>query len=235
MKTYFIKFIFTLIFLLPLNAFAELPWQHDQHTRYLALGDSLTAGYGADPTLNGYAYLLYKQGVFDTPVHTLFANAAIPGTTSTDVRNHQLPQVKRFYPDVIVMTVGGNDLIAVLEGRADAASALGVYQDNLTQTLLSLCLSEKVPYVFVSNIYNIPQLGTATNYVVGLFNQVIDGVVSGVAGSGCPVKMVDVNSAFAGRKGLLNVERNGASPYEVHPTNAGHRVMADAFKQVINE
>lgn len=94
------KLLISLILLLPLNVVAELPWQHNQHSRFLAMGDSLTAGYGADPTLNGYAYLLYKQGVFDTPVKTLFANAAVPGVTSTDVRNYQLPQVEKFYPDI---------------------------------------------------------------------------------------------------------------------------------------
>lgn len=232
-KSHLAKSLLTFLCLLPLTVFAELPWQHNEHTRVLALGDSLTAGYGADPTLNGYAYQLYKQSVFDTPVHTLFANAAVPGVTSTDVRNYQIPQVERFNPDVIIMTVGGNDLIAVLEGRAQAASALGIYQDNLTQTLLSLCLREKVPHVYVSNIYNVPELGAGVNYVIGLFNQVTEAVVSGVAASGCPVKMADVNSAFAGRKGLLNIERNDADDFEVHPTTAGHQVMADAFKAVI--
>lgn len=235
MKTHFFKSIFTLMLLFPLIAFAELPWQHSKHTRFLAMGDSLTAGYGADTTLNGYAYRLYKQGVFDTPVHTLFANAAVPGTTSSDIRNYQLPQVEIFYPDVIVMTLGGNDLIAVLEGRVDASSALGIYQDNLTQILLSLCLRPKVPYVYVSNIYNIPALGDQVNYVVSLFNQVTEGVITGVAASGCPVKLADVNSAFTDRKGLLLIERNGAEPFEVHPSNAGHGVMANVFKQVINQ
>ena len=229
------KSIFALLLLLPLNAFAELPWQHNEHTRFLALGDSLTAGYGADPTLNGYAYHLYKQGVFDKPVHTLFANAAVPGTTSTDVRNYQIPQVERFSPDVIVMTVGGNDLIAVLEGRSDPASALGIFQENLTQTLLSLCQRATVPHVYVSNIYYIPELGAQVNYVVSLFNQVTEGVIAGIAASGCPVNLADVNSAFVGKKGLLIIERNGADPFEVHPTNAGHKVMADAFKKAIKQ
>lgn len=234
MHARFFKFVFSLLLLLPLNAFAELPWQHNEHTRFLALGDSLTAGYGADPTLNGYAYQLYKQGVFDKPVHTLFANAAVPGTTSSDVRNYQLPQVERFYPDVIVMTVGGNDLIAVLEGRSDPVSAIGIFQENLTQTLLSLCQRAKVPNIYASNIYNITELGAQVNYVVSLFNQVTEGVIAGVAASGCPVNLADVNSAFAGRKGLLLIERNGADSFEVHLTNAGHKVMADAFKKAIN-
>lgn len=235
MKNYLVKSVLTFALLIPLTAFAELPWQHDQHTRFLVLGDSISAGYGADPTMNGYAYKLYKQGVFDTQVHTLFANAAVPGVTSADVRAYQIPQVERFSPDVIVMTVGGNDLIAVLEGRSEVATAIARYQENLTQTLLDLCVSEKAPFVYLGNIYGIPQLGEDVNNLIAYFNGVSSAVVDGVAGSGCPVKLVDIHSAFAGRSGLLNIARNGAKPDEVHPTNAGHGVIADAFKLVIQQ
>ena len=166
-------------------------------------------------------------------MHTLFANAAVPGVTSTDVLEYQIPQVERFSPDVIVMTVGGNDLIAVIEQRADLESALSVYKENLQRTLFGLCGLSKAPYVYVSNIYNVPELGPDVNSIIGVFNKATEDVIT--AGSGCTVKLADVNAAFAGRKGLLNIERNGADPFEVHPTTAGHRVMAEAFKQVINQ
>ena len=91
----------------------------------------------------------------------------------------------------------------------------------------------KIPYIYVSNIYYTPELGGQVKYVVLLFNQVTEGVIAGVAAEGCPVKVVDVNSAFAGRKGLLLIERHGANPFEVHPTIAGYKVMADTFKKVI--
>ena len=235
MKNHLFKSIITFTFLLPLTVLAELPWQHDQHTRVLALGDSLTAGYGADPITNGYAYRLYQQGVFDTPVHTLFANAAVPGLTSSDVRNYQLPQVERFVPDVIFMTVGGNDIIALLEGTQDLPTTIAIYQENLTQILMGLCIRERAPYVYIANLYDIPQLGELAVQIVTAFNQVSEAVVSGVAAAGCKVKLVDINSAFAGRKGLLNITRHAAKPDEVHPTNAGHRVMAETFRQVINQ
>jgi len=40
--------------------------------------------------------------------------------------------------------------------------------------------------------------------------------------------VADVFDAFQGRTGLLLIERHGANPAEVHPTNAGYRVMAEA-------
>ena len=52
--------------------------------------------------------------------------------------------------------------------------------------------------------------------------------------SGFPeAKVVDVFSAFEGRKGLLLIEKNGAERLQVHPTNAGYRVMTKAFADAI--
>jgi lysophospholipase L1-like esterase len=57
-------------------------------TRYMALGDSIAAGYKAVPVTNAYPYLLYHKGVFDVIPHTLFCNASVPGATSADVLLH---------------------------------------------------------------------------------------------------------------------------------------------------
>ena len=57
--------------LFPMGVSAEVPWQFADNTRYMAMGDSLAAGYGAIPATQGYAYLLFKQGVFDKIPNTL--------------------------------------------------------------------------------------------------------------------------------------------------------------------
>src|SRR5512137_2543197 len=61
-------------------AIAQSPQQFaDDATRYMALGDSIAAGYKAMPVTEGYAYRLYLNGVFDRIPHTLFNNASVPG------------------------------------------------------------------------------------------------------------------------------------------------------------
>ena len=62
-------------------AHAEVPWTFSNDTRYLAMGDSLAAGYGAIPVTQGYAYLLYQGGTFDTITNTIFADAAVSSET----------------------------------------------------------------------------------------------------------------------------------------------------------
>lgn len=214
---------------LPLSARAEPPWTLDHATRYMALGDSLAAGFGAVPATQGYVYLLYKGGVFDTLPNTLFSNAGVPGANSRHVLEHQVPlAIEAFRPDVLTLTVGGNDLLAILEG-ADPADVLDQFQENLFLILARLRAGLPQAHLYVSNLYTVPQIPGADE-VVRHFNAVVAQVA---AGFGVPV--ADVYAAFLGRRGLLLIERQGARPFEVHPTHSGYRVMAQAFRKVIEE
>lgn len=206
-------------------ASAELPWQFSEHTRFMVLGDSLSAGYGAIPQTQGYAYRLYQEGVFDTMNKTIFSNASVPGATSLDVLSYQVPQAFVFKPDVVVVTVGGNDLTAIL-GGADPYQVLGQFQLNLVAILKGLVIDLGAK-VYVSNLYTISDIPGA-DQVIPLFNQVVAGVANSF---GVPV--ADFYGAFEGKQGLLLIDRHGASPLEIHPTNAGHKAMAEAFKAVI--
>ena len=215
------------LLLSPVGVSAEVPWQFADNTRYMAMGDSLAAGYGAVPATQGYAYLLYKEGVFDKIPNTLLSNVGLIGATSQDVLEKQVPlAIDPFVPTVITLTVGGNDLASILTGD-DPATVLGNFQANLTNILFQLRTELPEAEIYVSNLYDIPEIPMATNVVL-LFNSIVDGVASGF---GVPV--ADVFSAFEGRKGLRLIQRNGADQFEVHPSNAGHRAMAKAFKAVI--
>jgi lysophospholipase L1-like esterase len=208
-------------------AAADLPWQFDNNTRYMALGDSLVAGYGAIPATQGYVYLLYKEGAFDKVTNTLLSNAGVPGVTSRQVLEHQVPQaIEAFHPTVITLTVGGNDLLRILKG-ADAGQVLSEFQTNFTLILQNLRTALPNTRIVVSNLYTIPQIPGA-DQIVPIFNQIVTSVASAFN-----VPVADVYSAFYGRHGLLLIERPGAAPDEVHPTNAGYQVMAKAFEAVI--
>ena len=123
-------------------------------TRVMALGDSIAAGYEAMPVTSGYAYLLYQNGAFDRIPHTLFCNAAVPGASSRDVLLYQVPLALiapakgGFGAHYITLTVGGNDLLAILQFAAThpdqnevlqfAQQVLGGYAQNLGQILVKL-------------------------------------------------------------------------------------------------
>jgi lysophospholipase L1-like esterase len=220
------------LFLFPLTAHGELPWQFDQHTRYMALGDSLVAGYGAVPATQGYVYLLYQSGTFDAVPNTLLSNTGVPGATSQHVLEHQVPQaIDAFQPTVITLTVGGNDLLRILNG-ADPQAVLSEFATNLTLILGQLRTALPNARIYVSNLYTVPlpvSNPQQVNAIVDMFNNIVAGVASGYG-----VAIADLYSAFLGKNGLLLIERHGANQFEVHPTNSGHRAIADAFKAAIH-
>ena len=221
-------------------------------TRYAALGDSIAAGFKAQPATNGYTYLLYENGAFDRVSHTLFNNLSSVGATSKHVLDHQVPQALisaaegGLRPDYVTLTVGGNDLAAIWRylatnpSQSELETFIGVtitnYADNLGAILLELTTELPDVKIFVSNQYTVPEIAALlppqANQVLTVFNQTLQAVAAPLAGR---VHVVDVYSAFLDRQGLLLVERRDAGAFEVHLTNAGHRVMAQAFADSIAE
>ena len=230
-------------------AFAQSPQQiAGDATRYMAMGDSLAAGFKAQPVTQGYAFLLYQNGVFDRMPHTLFNDIAVVGATSGDVLAHQVPLALipaargGFAPRYVTLTVGGND-IASIQGYAATNPSpealqlfiekkLTEYGENLAGILGQLAAQLPGVKIFVSNQYTVPEIDEKLEggaLVLTNFNNTTAAVVGSVPGA----YLVDVYEAFLGRTGLLLIERHEASDFEVHLTNAGHRVMADAFAYVI--
>ncbi len=215
------------LFPLPSRAHPEQEGLFERPTRYMALGDSLAAGYGAVPATQGYVYLLYQSSVFDSLGRMHFCNAGVPGATSLDVLEHQVPQaVGRFHPTVITLSVGGNDLLSLLNG-AELHQVLHGFSSNLAEILRRLRAGLPEVRVFMNNLYCIPKI-PETEKVIPVFNRVIARIAQSFG-----VSVADVYGFFIGRGGLLQIERNGAPHDEVHPTNAGYRVMAEAFTDVI--
>src|SRR5512138_1201077 len=84
-------------FLLPLSSHAQ-PWtSYQTNTRYMALGDSISAGYAAMPATQGFVFQLYQGGAIDRVDQTLLCAAGVPGALSRDVLDYQVPQVQRFF------------------------------------------------------------------------------------------------------------------------------------------
>lgn len=226
---------------------AEPPWVLDNDTRYMALGDSLTAGKGAHPVFHGYAYQLYTQGVFDTVPNTQLVNVGVPAATSQDVLDYQVPlAVERYKPHVITITAGGNDLLGLFDPTMPPPppeiiipaimAVIENFSINLTWILTQLCNAEFTETIIVGNVYVVPEILDALPGSLQAFeglNQTIDGVVAFVGQSlACDVRVADVFTAFGGlesRDGLLLIDRPAAGPFEVHPTNAGYNAMTDAF------
>jgi lysophospholipase L1-like esterase len=223
----------------------------DDATRYMALGDSLAAGYKVLPATDGYAFLLYQDGIFDRLPHTLFNNVAAVGATSLDVLLYQVPEALipvsdgGFGAQFITLTVGGDDLVSIYKfasthpNPADviqfANQVLTAYGQNLFKILSQLRAGLPGVKIFVANQYALPEI-QAVFPLVGPIINTFNGIVAQVVGQiPSNVFLVDIHTAFLGRNGLLLVDRHGVSLFEVHLTNVGHRVMEQAFADVIDQ
>lgn len=228
--------ILAVIFFVLIPVAQAQPWvSFDTHTRYLAMGDSISAGYKAMPATQAFTYNLYQSNAIDNVNNTLFCVMAVPGAMSQDVLSYQVPQAHLFlantgqsYRKVITLTVGGNDLLQVLQG-ADPTIVLAAFGQNLGQILGQLRFQFPDARIYVANYYD-PKLPVASekDLVIAL-NQVIAIVASQVP----QVKLVDIFTAFEGRSGLLLIEKKGSDILQIHPTNTGYRVITDAFAAAI--
>ncbi|NOR50224.1 MAG: hypothetical protein GQ530_04220 [Desulfuromonadales bacterium] len=100
------------------------------------------------------------------------------------------------------------------------------FQANLTAILYHLVIELRAT-VYISNLYVIDRIPGAEQ-IIPIFNQIVAGVANGYG-----VAVADIYSPFQDKKGLLLIERKGASPVEIHPTNAGHTAIAKAFAEVM--
>jgi len=239
----FRSLVLALLCLTPVLSLGALP-AVNASVRYMSLGDSLAAGYKAQPATAGYAYQLYLDRVFGNISDTVFDNAAVPGATSGDVLAFQVPQVHLFEPTVVTMSVGGNDLLTLLGTAPPTPEQVGQvltqFGGNLLGILTQLC--SQLPdggAIYLQNLYTIPEIPGA-DQVVPLFNDAMTQIVTNVKRlDPCVTKTIaiaDVYSAFLGQQNLLLIERylkKGIVTTEVHPTNQGYRVIERAFRSVI--
>jgi acyl-CoA thioesterase-1 len=93
--------------------------QHGSEAVIVCFGDSLTAGYGADP---GHSYPDYLQQLLDSRgYHYRVVNKGISGDTSKDGVN-RLNDVLAAHPAIAVVEFGGNDGLRGLPATATRAN-----------------------------------------------------------------------------------------------------------------
>ena len=139
----------------------------------------------------------------------------------------QVPEaVDIFQPQVVTISVGGNDILQILKG-VNPVTVLPAFEANLSQILGTLRTSLPSALIIIGNQYDIPEITSRLPGGVQIIHA-LNAMIARVARV-TNARVADVFHAFEGRNGLLLVERRGAEPFEVHPTNAGYRVMADAF------
>ncbi len=154
------------------------PWS-ERNIVVLALGDSITRGYGASRPLSYVGLLIQNHAAYPDmagkDLKTIFPNLdllnmAVDYTTTSDHLERQLPKIQRYPPDVfgiVLITSGGNDLIHDYGRSAPRDGALygctttqaQTWTDNIQTRLRQVLqnVTAKFPggcEIFLANLYD---------------------------------------------------------------------------------
>lgn len=139
-----------------------------QTVRLVALGDSLTYGVGDQKKQGGYVSQIKTKLEAKNNVKVKTANFGVSGNRSDQIEKRLKTQTKfqtkLKNADVIVMTVGGNDLFQKLQQEMfvsstqtvnqDMAKALTTYQTKLTSLMHEIRHYNSKSPIFLYSIYN---------------------------------------------------------------------------------
>lgn len=201
---------------------------------YIALGDSIAAGIGSSlPRERGYPALVNDFLDRQTGQDGILEMLAVPGETATTFRDDG--QLARFHDLIdrlghggnpivaISVSLGGNDLLGVSGSDANTRqSALDAFRDIYPAVLADIraTAGPATPLV-VTNYYDLsagdPSIAESDAWWVAQFNTVIAD-----AASASSARVADVATAFTGHIADFTLE-----PVDIHPTNAGHRTIAN--------
>lgn len=113
------------------------PAPQDDRPRIVAFGDSLSAGYGADP---GHSYPDYLQKLLDNDHRSYrVINEGVSGDTTTD-GVQRLPNVVAEKPKLVILEFGGNDGLRglpVQTTRANLAQMITTLQGSGAKVVLA--------------------------------------------------------------------------------------------------
>lgn len=187
--------------------------------RVVAMGDSITLGVG-DGTAPGIgsgwaAHVAHALGA------SSFTNLAANGTRARSLGLSQLPTGLMERPDIVLLTVGGND---VLRGDFSPEEITARVADAITRLRRP---GREIVMIGLDRIAAFDLLGRHVSEVMARRVGQANGAV-GMALAGTDVHWIDGAEVFA---------RLGDSAWHIdriHPSPAGHRALAEAALQVLS-
>ncbi len=205
---------------------------------YVSIGDSIAAGNGSsDPKTTSFvADIAHDEGGLET------LNAAVSGATTTDVIEKQLPSVLGTTADAdlafITISAGGNDLAGLipnssciqdpLPASCPLDQALRSVDANLRAIMTSLRAAHPdTPVVLLAYPNFFSGTGHPFEAPAARVLPRLDDVIRDVASSYPHTAVAEAAPAFEGRGPELTHTLDPV--FDPHPTDAGHRLIADAF------
>lgn len=196
---------------------------------------------------------LKTSGLFNYVTAIKEGKAIAAGDIQEGLRDPRLPEFASGVPnaktkleqaDVITITIGGNDVSALLteakgltndELKAKAAELLNTYKSNVQQVVSILTeINPNAQIVLADQYQPVPKVAGAALYeeltkVSGSFTSTVDEMVSQFNADGKKVKAAHVAETFVGKELSLTHIFNE----DVHPNQSGYEAIAKVMSQNI--
>lgn len=153
---------------------------------YAALGDSLTAGVGANVETESYPYRLGEILAREADTQVSVVSWGQPGATAIDVLKEQVPPTVKLRPDVVTLAIGINDMHNRIAGPVFQTTLVAIVDE----------LSKVIKHI---NVITIPYLGNNKTFLppyryyfdwqTRRFNQLLKTALAGK-----PVTIIDLYS-----------------------------------------
>jgi len=183
--------------------------------KYLALGDSLSAGVGASNYQRTFIYLQAKELAKKNGRVTV-VNLGLPGATTKDLIKSQIPQVAIEKPDYITLLIGTNDVHNRVSEK-QFSSNFKVILDSIMSNSSAQITVINIPYLGSSQAI-LPPYDSILNYQTKKFNDIIATLVSEHN-----LKLVDL---YRGTLDDSHKNPDYYSPDLFHPGDVGHQLWS---------
>lgn len=198
----------------------ELTLGHGPSLRYIAAGDSSAVGMGASSVDNSYANKVAAE-LAKTHLVT-YQNVAVTGSKTQDVLDKQIQQIIAFKPDIVTISIGGNDATHMISGTTIVNNDKKMIQALLTNTHATIYLT------------TIPNFHWAT-VLPWFYRQLIEFNSARTN----PEILKLASKSTSGRVKIVNIHDFGWSrfpdisltnaPDSFHPNDLGYQNWTDAF------
>lgn len=224
---------------------------------YVAIGDSLTEGVGDTTNQGGFVPLL-AQTLTDTYDYQVTdSNYGVSGNTSKQIlqRMQEKTDIQKSLvkADMMTLTVGGNDVMAVIRKNLTSLSVSTFtkpaksYQKRLRQIIeLARAENEDLP-IYILGIYNpfylnFPDM-TEMQEIVDNWNNATESVTEEYANVYFVPINDDLYKGINGEEGIVSTSGDQTtvindvlfSGDHFHPNNIGYQIMSDVTMEKISE
>lgn len=192
--------------------------------KYVALGDSLTAGVGADSFNHSYSYMVAEkivkptQGIILTPLAT-------PGYKSRDVLSQYVEKTIKIQPDIVTVLIGVNDAHGMQPTTKEFASTYGDIVSSLHKSTKAKIYVVAIPTIGSNNIIWQPYRFYYSSRT-RQFNEIIKDVAQ--TNGATYIDLYTATLPYAAKNSTYY------SKDEFHPSAVGYAVWSEVISDDIN-